>query len=296
MAVNARLFSPPFFYPRAGLIDTAPAARHEQIAYFHRLGPAGRVTRADRFTAGVQQAAFAGFRQAHPGLTPAAVVQCWLRSTDGHTWPGPLGDQPGAPVTALQPLVMALAAEEIPYAVTGSLAAACWGIPRSCADVDVLIATSPERIGSLLEALRPAYAIANDALAAVPNAGGGLGLLHRPTLVKVDLLLLRPLPGATRPIAVGAGPIGVAFLAPEAWIGQMLAWYQQQGEHNEVTWLDVVGVLQMQRGQLDEAILHREALRQGLAELLAETARAAWELEFGPLPEHKFVRREAPPE
>jgi len=295
MAVNARPFSPPFFYPRAGLIDTAPAARHVQIAYFHRLGPAGRVARADRFTAGVRQAAFAGFRQAHPELTTAAATQHWLRSTYGHTWPGPLGDQPGAPLAALQPLVTALAAQEIAYAVTGSLAAACWGLPRSCADVDVCLAANGEQMERLLAALRPEYALAAD-LPAAPSAESGLALLHRPTLLQVDLLPTRLLPGMIRRIAVGREPSEVAFLAPEAWIGQTLAWYHQQGEQQEVAWLDVVGVLQMQRGQLDAAALQREALRQGLTALLAETARAAWELEFGSIPEHAVVRRDATPD
>ena len=34
-------------YPRLGLIDTAPGALHAQLAWFRRLGPAGRVLRAD---------------------------------------------------------------------------------------------------------------------------------------------------------------------------------------------------------------------------------------------------------
>jgi hypothetical protein len=162
---------------------------------------------------------------------------------------------------------------QVPWVVGGSIASTLRGVPRQTQDIDVVAALRPAHARRLLDALEPVFLADFDVIRAALLAGRPINLLHEATFTKVDLFPVREDPLSEAQIArrqrVEPEP-GVALwvLSPEDVVLQKLRWYELGDRVSDRQWRDLVGVLSVYRGRMDEGYLDLQAKQAGLAALL----------------------------
>jgi len=70
------------------------------------------------------------------------------------------------------------------------------------------------------------------------------------------------------PMSIESGHPALYFKTPEDTILRKLLWFRDGGGTSEQQWRDVLGVIALQRGSLDDAYLDDWAGRLGIADLL----------------------------
>lgn len=166
----------------------------------------------------------------------------------------------------------------IPYLIGGSIASSVYGIPRTTADLDLVIELRADQLESLAEGLEPAFYVSRQAMHEAFRTKRSFNVIHLESVEKVDLFIVgddpfdreefgrrtaRELPGI-------AGSF--LFKTAEDTVLRKLLWFRSGGERSEVQWRDVVGVLKIQTGRLDDPYLRHWADRLGVSDLL-ERAR-----------------------
>ena len=169
----------------------------------------------------------------------------------------------------------------IPYVVGGSLASSTWGQMRQTNDADIAIQVASSDISPLIAAFAEPFFISREELLEAmssPDAFRSAQLLHMDEAFKIDLFLLPPGEYAkselarARTVEVTTGR-GVRFSAPENVIIAKLRWFVLGNKVSDRQWNDIVTVLEVQAGKLDDPYLNRWAEHFGVAALLAD-ARA----------------------
>ncbi len=181
-------------------------------------------------------------------------------------------EQPEA-LAALTPVV------EVPRAAWGalprgggSLASSVYGVPRSTADADVVAELRPEHINALVSALGELYHLSREALSDAIERHGSFNLIHFATMIKIDIFVPADTPFElqetlrARPEALSSAEGARLFLvkAPEDLILRKLDWYRAGGAAPEHQLSDIVGILKVQAGRLDESYLDLWAGSRGL--------------------------------
>lgn len=164
------------------------------------------------------------------------------------------------------------------WVVGGSIASTLRGVPRQTQDIDVVAALRPVHARRLVDAVEGAFLVDFDVARQALLAGRAINLLHEPTFTKVDLFPVREDPLSEAQIArrqrVEPEPGVVLWvLSPEDVVLQKLRWYELGDRVSDRQWRDLVGVLSVYRGRMDEAYLYLQAKRAGLTPLL-DRARA----------------------
>jgi hypothetical protein len=169
----------------------------------------------------------------------------------------------------------------IRYVVGGSLASSAWGEMRQTNDADIAILIASSELDHLIAAFGDPYFISRDELAealASPDSFRSAQLTHMDEAFKIHLFLLRAgeyesteLERA-RPVEILPGAT-VRFAAPENVILAKLRWFMLGNQVSDRQWNDVVTVLEVQAGKLEDRYLDRWARHFGVAELL-EDARS----------------------
>jgi hypothetical protein len=182
---------------------------------------------------------------------------------------------------ALGPVVETLRALGVRHYVGGSLASSAHGIGRASLDADVIADLRPEHVAPLVDRLCGAYYLDASRVRAAVESRRSFNAIHLATMVKVDVFVNRGRPfdeqafERARPERFAEGPdaptINVA--SPEDTVLAKLEWFRAGGEVSDRQWADIVGVLKVKAGQLDDSHLQRWASALGLDALLAK-ARA----------------------
>ena len=149
------------------------------------------------------------------------------------------------------------------------------GEPRSTVDIDLAIVLREGSIPDLVRALEPTFFIDLESAREAVRRGSHFNVLHRETMLKVDLFVLGDSAfdreQIRRRIRVAVSPDSpqlVAVSSPEDLVLRKLAWYRAGGGVSDRQWRDVLGVLKVQRGRLDVAYLRRWSGTLGISELL----------------------------
>lgn len=74
-----------------------------------------------------------------------------------------------------------------------------------------------------------------------------------------------------RPVADRTETVRVA--APEVMVVRKLDWFRRDGGTSDRQWFDVLGILKVQAGRLDEAWMRRLAAPPGVSDLLERALR-----------------------
>lgn len=167
---------------------------------------------------------------------------------------------------------------EIDFRIGGSLASSLWGQERTTRDADIAAFISEPQLEKLEGLVKWPYIMdARDMRAGIIAAAefSSGQILHAETLDKIDLFILaeddynRVQLQNRRFVEVTVGR-SLPFSSPEDSVITKLRWFVLGNRVSDRQWNDIVQVLEMQHGQLDEEYLARWSSHFGVADLFAE--------------------------
>jgi hypothetical protein len=267
LPINA---SPLGYRPQS--IDTKLEADLVRFHLYRQRTTIERLILGAKYKQSARQLSLACLRQSFPELTPAAfarkIAHAWLQEkcpvdyTPSHpmSW-----NQDPTAIAAL--LAQILNTANIPYYITGGVAAIAHGEPRATIDLDVVISIDLADLPTLaanFEAQGFYVAGLADVLAGSLRC---LNITHLETIENIDLMIsgqeeydlikfdrkrLYTLPGSGE----------VAITSPEDVIISKLIWRRES--QSDKQWRDILGVLKVQQEKLDFAYLQSWVERFGL--------------------------------
>jgi len=271
---------------RIGMSDTSPEARRVLDAVYRDMAPDRklRLQGADyRLERSLHEA---GVRSRLPGATGDDVRRSWNLIRLG---PGPwdsagggMMDRPVDNLEVVREVTTAFARLGIAYALGGSWASSFYGEPRATRDADVTVEPFPGREAALVAGFGPDYYISLEAVKEAVRERRTFNIINTIAGFKVDAFVRddaafrRSIMARRAPITAPTDPWHpLVMVSPEDTILLKLEWYRLGGEASERQWLDILGVLRVQAGRLDEAYLDRWAAELGVADLLGDARRDA---------------------
>ncbi len=163
----------------------------------------------------------------------------------------------------------------VPYFIGGSLASIVHGMVRTTADVDLVAEMDVAQARLLAEVLEADFWIDQASIVAAIHHQSSFALVHRDTLFKVDVFIKKERPFERSQFrrreekALSEQTHEAAWVcSAEDIILAKLEWFKMGGEVSERQWRDILGVMKLQAGHLDEAYLHRWAASLGVESLL----------------------------
>ncbi len=168
----------------------------------------------------------------------------------------------------LRTVATSLAAAEVPFMLTGSIAAAYHGAPRATVDIDLVIAASPGQLRRVVVELLDAGLYASQAAALETHRSGGMfNVIDATSGWKVDLIHRKDRPFSheefARRIAVELDAVPLAVATLEDVILSKLEWAHLGGPRRQLE--DVATLLRVRRGELDTAYVARWVAELGVA-------------------------------
>lgn len=179
-------------------------------------------------------------------------------------------------VTALTPVVEVLEALGVPYHIGGSVASSIHGIPRSTADVDLVVQLSFDDIPLLVNQLGADYFIQAEDIHEAITRESSFNIIHLATMMKVDLFIQKRSDydrevqrRIVRDTLEETDTARVFNLSsPEDTLLHKLRWYGLGGMVSDRQWNDVIGIIVMQADALDTVYLRQWAAVLGVGDLL----------------------------
>ena len=164
---------------------------------------------------------------------------------------------------------------QVPYAVGGSLASSMHGIPRSTQDGDLVADLRAEHVQPFLAAVADSFYVSPERVLQAVQRRTSFNLVHLKTAIKVDVFALKAEPLSLQEIArrqilpvPGEPGTTLQVASAEDTILQKLLWYEKGHRVSDQQWNDVLGVLKVQRSDLDFDYLKEWAPQAGVEELL----------------------------
>ncbi len=181
------------------------------------------------------------------------------------------------PAKALAEVLAALEKLEIPYFIGGSIASSVHGAVRATKGVDIVADIRAEQAGEFAAELAAGFYADPDMIRDAIRAGTAFNLIHYASTYKIDIFPAGSDPYVNEEIArrvfvrsdlFGGGEMEFAAASAEDSILSKLLWYKRGGGISEQHWKDVLGVIRVQGGRLDESYLRDWAGRLGVSDLL----------------------------
>jgi len=175
------------------------------------------------------------------------------------------------PFQLMQRVAAFLESHGIRYRVVGSLASMAYGEPRFTNDIDILADLTPEHIGLFLEAFPPPdHYLSDMAMRSAIQQAGQFNIIHIPSGIKVDMIVLKPDDYSRTEIQRGRrltspGEFDVWFAAAEDVILNKLRYYREGGSEKHLR--DIASMLMVQGDAIDRGYIAAWAAR---LEVLAE--------------------------
>jgi hypothetical protein len=235
----------------------------------------------------------AGVRLRDPGATPASIDGHWLATSFGYRGQVPHGGEvmSGANqnLTVLREVLRVLTQLDIVHALGGSMASSLYGVARFTRDADLTVEPFPGKEEAFAAAFGPDYYLSLPAIRQAVAQRSSFNVLHTREGFKVDLFVRKDQPfeesALKRRIMLALPDMlqqALAVLAAEDVLLFKLLWYRLGQEVSAQQWTDVIGVLRVQKGHLDEAYLDHWAAAVNVMDLLAR-ARAEVDSEVPPI-------------
>lgn len=170
-------------------------------------------------------------------------------------------------------VVRALDSLGVASTIGGSIASSFAGEPRSTIDIDIVAALEEHHVLPLVERLGPDFYADEDALRRAVRDRTAANVIHRPSMVKVDLFVAggSPLDAqqiARRQAVTLADGRELHVHPPEDILLQKLRWYRLGGSVSDRQWRDVIAIIRVQGARLDREYLDKNAAALGVNDLL----------------------------
>jgi len=177
-----------------------------------------------------------------------------------------------------------LGALGVRYALTGSMASAVHGEPRSTVDVDLIADLSVATSTRLVSAIEATYYVDAEVARQMTESAGSFNAIHLASAIKVDIFVTGDDPfeqeRLRRRIQIALPDSLDQHLwidAAECTVLRKLEWYRRGGEVSERQWRDVVAILRLQQSALNDDFLDAWAPSLGVSDLLARVRAAAFD-------------------
>src|ERR1051325_10316000 len=178
----------------------------------------------------------------------------------------------------LRSIVPKLEQTEIPYMITGSIAAAYYGLGRATYDLDIVISATPDQLKKLIEVLPKGqyYAVMQDALDAHRHHSM-FNVLDTTSGWKIDFILKKPAPfheeAFQRRLAVTFDGVPTSVISAEDLIVSKLDWARMGESERQIR--DAAVVLEKCRDKLDNSYIEKWLDQLGLAAQWSQTQKLA---------------------
>jgi hypothetical protein len=222
----------------------------------------------------------AGMRHRNPAVTDEEIHAAWLAQTLGTMPPRPPGGRAmnlsADDLRTLQEVAAAFTQASIPYALGGSLASSIHGVSRYTRDADITVEPFPGQEARLASAFGPDYYVSVPAVQDAVRDRSSFNIINTLTGFKVDVFVRKDEPFEQSAMArrtalplPNASGQALVVQSPEDLVLFKLRWYRLGNESSGQQWDDVLGVLKVQAGRLDEGYLDRWAQHLQVADLLS---------------------------
>ena len=170
-------------------------------------------------------------------------------------------------------VVHALDSVGVRSTIGGSIASSFAGEPRSTIDIDIVAEIEDRHVAAFVSALPQEFYFDEKALHRAIQQRASTNLIHRPTMLKVDLFVAGGTPldaqQIDRRLRVELGDGRVLFVhPPEDILLQKLRWYRLGGGISDRQWRDVLAIIRVQGKRLDRQYLATNAGVLAVGDLL----------------------------
>ena len=165
----------------------------------------------------------------------------------------------------------------ISYVVGGSLASSLYGIPRATQDVDLVAEIELSQVEALTSLLAGEFYVDAAMIRDAIRRRASFNVVHLATMFKADIFIpkgdswsAQELARArSEPFDTPEGRVKIRFASAEDTLLHKLVWYRLGNEVSDRQWGDILGVLKVQAGSLDQHYLDDWARLLQVQDLLA---------------------------
>jgi hypothetical protein len=264
--------------------DTSAEAERVLTEVYRRMSPGEKWLRLGEMYRDARVLHAAGVRLRNPAATARDIHEAWL---SGHVglppggWVGePVMPENLACVRDLREVVRVLSSLGIPYALGGSMASSVYGIDRYTRDADLTVEPFPGKAAQLAVALGSDYYVSVPAIEDALRRQASFNIINTRTGFKVDVFIRKDQPFERAAMArrvnldlPDSPGQPLTLHSAEDVVLFKLRWYRLGNETSEQQWKDIIGVLKVQAGKLDNAYLDQWATDLGLTDLLDRARR-----------------------
>lgn len=160
---------------------------------------------------------------------------------------------------------------QIPYLVTGSIAAMAFGEPRFTNDIDVVAGINETHIAGLLSSFPPEeFYISGEMIRQAIRLQGQFNIIHPASGLKIDVIIRKNTPfdqsrfERVRRIHP-AESYQANFASPEDVIVKKMEFYREGGSEKHLR--DITGILKISGDEIDQNYISHWAERLGLTDI-----------------------------